>query len=535
MMMKRYTQTDLRNLRHKPSQVFLQSMETFLAELPEQKETSESWMPSCMSKKTVFPGNSVTNPRSRLSVAILSAFALLLVTAGIKALLYKHVLTTDEIIIQGNNFKLTENASGSEKGMISSLDRIDIHADPELLWDSRTGILAEGDRIVKSGALPYKNAVYRMMYGQGKTCEGEIEYRTAWHGLVFRRKISMRLGGDYYSMDMPQKSLQIDTADGLIEYPLFESRSTDTYASILLRNSGNDCLFTRVADGVQSRLIDNLPGVNLLTLAWKPVSVYLNDQYWGIYNMRESVDVHTICRHEGISRDTAEDINILMLNGTPIHGSGESYRQLLAYIRQSDPAGREEDRNYLESQIDIDSYLDWLAVKIYFGDSDAASTFICYQVPGQKWKCLAQDFDYGLFQADYDAVTSYLKPSGMGPANADNDLFRKILKVDAYKERFIRKVGALYRTFTTEAMQRELDICVAMIEPEMENHLARWAPCNESTLNPDAPTDPAEAWQYWKKRVQRMREGTMVNRPQYVYEQIQNYFGLTSQEMEAYF
>ena len=123
----------------------------------------------------------------------------------------------------------------------------------------------------------------------------------------------------------------------------------------------------------------------------------------------------------------------------------------------------------------------------------------------------------------------------MGPVNVDNRLFRKILEVDDYRQRFLQKIGRLYQTFTTEEMQQAMDECVALIEPDMVDHLARWAPCNENTLNPDAPTDPAEAWQYWKKRIQRMREGTMVNRPRYVYEQIQSFFDLTDSEMKMFF
>ena len=44
-----------------------------------------------------------------------------------------------------------------------------------------------------------------------------------------------------------------------------------------------------------------------------------------------------------------------------------------------------------------------------------------------------------------------------------------------------------------------------------------------------------EAWDYWKQRIDRMRNGTMVKRPWYVYLYTQKFFGLSNQEMVQYF
>jgi len=84
-------------------------------------------------------------------------------------------------------------------------------------------------------------------------------------------------------------------------------------------------------------------------------------------------------------------------------------------------------------------------------------------------------------------------------------------------------------------MQNELDACVAWIEPGMKKHLERWAPYNDGTIIQEAPSDPKEAWDYWKQRIDRMKNGTMVKRPWYVYLQTQEFFGLTNQEMEECF
>ena len=410
------------------------------------------------------------------------------------------------------------------------LDRIDIYADQDALWNEETGILTEGEKIEKiPGSVPFKNAVYRNAYNNGTSAEGEMIYQSDLGAVLFKDKISLRLGGDYFSVDMPQKSFQIDALDGAFDYRIFDDRSTDSYPSLLLRNSGGDCLYTRVADGVQQRLIEKYTDTNLLTLAWRPAEVYLNGEYWGIYNIRESLDAHTICRYEQISDDIADSITILQISGFAEQGNASEFKTMQTKIKNSIPAENTDDLTYLEQEIDIDSFLDWLAVEIYFGNSDYG-TGRFYKVPGGKWKCLIQNLDYGLFLSDYNAVSNYLKNE-----KTDNIIFRKILEVDQYGKLFLTKLGKLYKALTTEVMQNELDACVAWIEPGMKAHLERWAPYNDGTIVLDAPSDPEKAWDYWKQRIDRMRNGTMVKRPWNVYLHTQEFFGLTNQEMAEYF
>ena len=414
------------------------------------------------------------------------------------------------------------------------LERIDLYADPDALWNEDNGILAEGKRIDKS-QLPFQYAVYRMAYYNDVSTEGELVFRSESGAVLFRDRIRLQMDGDdSYAMDMPQKSLRVDAMDGAFEYPVFIDRTAISYPSLVLRNSGNDCMVTRVADGVQNRLVEKYTDAHLLTLAWQPVHVYLNDEYWGICNMREALDARTVCRYEQIPEAEADDITLLYMGGLPLQGIGTEYKALLKELKDRDPANNPEDLEYLEQEVDIDSFLDWLAVEMYFGNSDIGNGMV-YRVPGGKWKCLLQDLDYGLFQSNYDSVNGYLKEEGMGAANqVDNTIFRKILETDRYRDLFLTKLGDVYKALTTEVMQAELDECVAWIEPGMKAHLERWAPYNDKKIIAEIPSDPERAWDYWKQRIDRMKN-VMDLRPGRLYEQVQAFFGLTEEEMAHYF
>ena len=433
--------------------------------------------------------------------------------------------------------KFPAAASLTDETQSQSLDRIDLYVEEDLLWNKETGILTEGDNVDKSKGIPFQNTVYRQVARAGGSAEGKLEYRNGQGSLLFTDDISLQLDPeDMYAMDMPQKSLLVKALDGAFDYPLFDDRTAAAYPTILLRNGGSDSMWTRVLDEMQHRLIDRHTDAHLLTQAWKPVNVYLNGEYWGIYNMRENVDAYTVCRYEQIPDDQADDVTILYISGGPVQTSGEmknAFTGMRSRIKNSDPAHNPEDLAYLEQEVDIDSFLDWLTVEMYFGNSDIGNGMV-YRVPGGKWKCLIQDLDYGLFNSSFNSVESFLKEKGMGEVAIDNSIFLKILEVDKYRELFFTKLGSLFHSLTTDVMLAELDECVAWIEPSMQAHFDRWAPLYDKAIIAEAPNSPEGAWKYWESRINRLRN-TMKKRPTLLYNYIRGYFGMSDTEMHVYF
>ena len=411
------------------------------------------------------------------------------------------------------------------------LDRIDLYVEPDLLWNSETGILTEGENVDKKN-LPFKNTVYRKMKDAGVKVDGELVYRSDEGAVLFKDQVKLCLDGDF-ALDMPQKGFLIDAADGSFDFPLFDDRSAASYPSLLLRNAGNDSMFTRIQDSLQHRLIDRHTDAKLLTQAWRPVQVYLNDEYWGMYNMREAIDGHTVCRYENVSDELADSVSILTMNGSSIQGPNKEYKELLKTLKAGNPAENPADLEYLEQEVDIDNFLDWLAVEMYFGNSDIGHARV-YRVPGGKWKCLIEDLDYGLYDSGFNSVQSYLKEAGMGQKAINNTTFLKILSVDKYKDLFFTKLGNLFYSLTSSVMESEVDACVAWIEPGMKAHIDRWAPFYDKQVMFDVPTNPEEAWKYWEQRVARLRN-VIRKRPTRLYNFIQEFFQMTDEEMAVYF
>lgn len=417
-----------------------------------------------------------------------------------------------------------------------SLPIVSLVCDPAILWNKETGMLVTGDNVVKEpGVLPFKNTIYRQF---GKLPqEGHIEYYLLDGTRVLDQGMEFSLMGQY-SLDMPQKSFKLKAKSRygkkVFDAKLFDDRPFTEYKSIVLRNSGNDCMFTRLVDGFQSRLLDAY-GSTVLHQAWNPVVVYLNGVYWGHMNMRERIDRFFVAQHEGLSLEESTEMDILEASGSVKYGSNKAYKAMVKKIKAGNPAKNEEDLQYILDNVDVDNLFEYMALEMFVGNSDIGNTrFYRLKKEGSKWKWIWYDADYGLFTSNFDSPKSYTKAKGMGQQNIDNTIFMKLLSVPEYKDRFLTKLGDVFQTFTTDYMIGVLEPLVSQIEPEMNLHWSRWGEENDKFVISEVPTTADGAYRYWQKRVERLRN-TCRKRPNLLWKLIQDSFSLTGEEMLHYF
>ena len=370
----------------------------------------------------------------------------------------------------------------------------------------------------------------------GASVGGVCAYCPAGSGeAVFTCPVTLTAAQPVAGTRLPQKSIAV-AADGCVfDYPLFPGSDFAAYRSFELSNGGQDGIFTRIADALQTGLLaDAMPG-RLLVPASKPVVVYINGEYYGQYMLREAMDEWTICRHEGLGEDRADEIRIVRGRGNVLQQKKDTgWDGVVARIGASNPGANQKDRAMLEEAIDVSSFVDWLAAKVFFGDADPTSV-VFYQLPGGKWKCAAWDFSLGLYTAAFDAANMYITGENELASRFDQIVFRKILEIDQYRDLFLTRLAELRQKATVETMQAKLDACVAGIEPEMMKHFRRWAPLHDQTFVPEWPVDPVQAYDFWQARILRMRDKTIPARPGYVLEQVQAAFDLDEKEMQRYF
>ena len=418
-----------------------------------------------------------------------------------------------------------------------SLPVVSVTVDPDDLWNRKRGMLTVGKGVNKKEGLPFKNTVYRKVKNSGVKYESYVEMYDDAGKRIVSQGADISLNGDY-SLDMPQKSFKFKAkskyGEKTFKAKLFPDRDYEEYKSFVLRNSGNDCMWTRLQDGFQSRLMD-LCGSSVAHQAWKPYAVYLNGQYWGHMNLRERVDEYMVAQFEGMDLEDADQLDLLQANSKAKSGSNTEYKAMIKKIKAGNPAKKQEDLQYILDNVDVDNYFGFMAFEMFFGNSDIGN-FRIYRLhaPGSKWKWLINDLDYGLWNSGFDSPKSYTKKSGMGQLNYDNTIFRKLLTVPEYKDRYLTIYGGIYRKLTTDTMMEVLEELVALIEPEMERHWTRWGPENDKNVVSEVPTTAEGAYQYWQKRVERLRN-VIRKRPTRLWDFTKKAFGLSNGEMEKYF
>ena len=410
--------------------------------------------------------------------------------------------------------------------------------DPVNLWDPQNGMLTVGDRVVKeAGKLPFPNTVYRKVKDSGKRFECYVElYDDAGNNLI-SQGAEFSLMGDF-SLDMPQKSFKFRAKSlygaKTFAASLFPDRPYTEYKSFVLRNSGNDSMWTRLQDGFQSRLMD-ATGATVAHLAWKPYAVYLNGVYWGHMNLRERTDRFMLAQHDGLTFEDAKQIDLLQGNGSVKYGSNKAYKAMIKKIKAGNPAKNPEDLQYILDNVDVDNLFEYLAYEMFFGNSDIGNTrFYRFKTEGSKWRWVLYDVDYGLYSSSFDSPKSYTKAKGMGQKLIDNTIFLKLLSVPEYKDRYLTIYGNLFQKLTTDFMLSILNEMAALIRPEMQLHWARWGEENDPMVIAEVPTTVDGAYRYWEKRVERLRNVVRL-RPTRLWEYTQNAFNLNDSEMEHYF
>lgn len=420
--------------------------------------------------------------------------------------------------------------------------------DPDNLWNEEYGALADGPNIDKSTSTPwFKNATY----GQKNWFPAWLEYTDENGQLQISQGVRFRIMGQY-SLDMPQKSMFIK-ADGQFgksefDYALFDDRPYTTYKSFVLRNGGQDGLYTRVMDGLEARLIDRADST-LVTQSWKPVIVYIDGEYWGHFNMRERAGVDMIAQHEGWAN--ADDIDLLQSDGlksTQVkQGSNADYKDLYNRVLNANLNDDPELLAEVEANFDIDNMFDYYIFESFYGNSDPGNVrFYRNTKSGDgKWRYLVYDMDWGLFSATYTekgkeyaraGVSYYMNESGAGTHHIKSTLFlRRLVQVPKYRDKFLKRYGELFNTvLTTENMVSLFYEMTAQIKPEMQMHSERWATEMPAQVSFDVPKNATGAYNYWITRCERAVR-VMNRRPHFIWLDIQSYFGLSDAEMESYF
>lgn len=315
-----------------------------------------------------------------------------------------------------------------------------------------------------------------------------------------------------------QKSLSINLRAGYgqssVTYPFWPDYEYDTFAALVVRNGGQDWSEARIRDSFVSRLVE---GMYLDNSATRPVVVYINGEYNGLYDLNEDQNAEYLVTHYGIDGDTVEYIR---RNSAVIKGSNNDFKRVRAYAESTDLSDDEL----------FEEFSQWIDVK-YFTDYFIAQTYICnsdmfnqkywrttdYSV---KWRPVFYDLDFAFKSAARTMISQYFNPDGV-PSNDKSltyfEIYIGLKKNAAWREYCVERYVEVVETyFNSERATALLDEMAAVLRPEMPRQIAKWS----------RPSSMSQ----WEASIASLRS-IVERRPEYALESMREYFGVSEEKL----
>ncbi|MEM9928339.1 MAG: CotH kinase family protein [Bacteroidota bacterium] len=300
---------------------------------------------------------------------------------------------------------------------------------------------------------------------------------------VFSSTVGFRMFGGMSRLH-PQKSFSLSARDKYgkkkIKHRVFGEAAGKSFQFLVARNAGSDWNRSYLRDALLTSLLQD-ESWDLERQAARPVQVYINGKYWGIYHLREKINPQFIGdRFDDVDKNK---IDFLEHKESVKHGRMGAYRKLLQFIENHD-LSVDEHYQELQTMMDVDNYMRLQIAQTYFDNRDAGGNIRFWrpQTPTGRWRWILYDVDQGFGLHADDAYTRntlafYTEANGPSWPNPPwSTLFqRKLLANAAYRRLFVnRMLDYLHTDFAPTTVAAAIEQRVAGLSFDMPRQLARW-------------------------------------------------------------
>lgn len=325
-------------------------------------------------------------------------------------------------------------------------------------------------------------------------------------------------GMDSRLRDQKSMAIYLRKAYGLqeITYPFFKDNEVNTYSSFTLRNAGEDPFSIRIQDTVLTNALKGQMDIDIQD--YRPVVVYLNGEYYGLYNLREKLNGNYIENKFDVEKGEYDLIKYV----TATEGTKTEYDKLINYITTHDTT-KKEVYEYLKTQIDMQELCNYLIVESYYGNTDLGNIRY-FKTDDGKWRWMLYDLDWSLWSTKLSMSYTVLdkKIPAATYLSSTFKISRNLYKNEEFKDLYLKTLAYhLKNTFTPSRMNEIIDKQASEIETEMPYHIERWNSMYPSMEN-------------WRYNLNRFKT-SLTNRYNYVIKNVKSDFNLSESEYEKYF
>lgn len=285
--------------------------------------------------------------------------------------------------------------------------------------------------------------------------------------------------------------------DYAIKDQIFPNTQRDKFQRLILKPAANDNYPFEDGAHIRDAYVHTLSQAANLELDERssvPCVVYLNGQYWGVYEIREKVDDKDFIEEyynvasNTIYSDNSSSVDYIKTWGATWseYGTETAWNTLHNYIVTNNMANA-ANYQYVKDRLNVLSLVDYIIINT----QTVCSDWLNYNTGwwhttnnDVKWRYTLWDMDatFGHY-INYTGVPSIEPDSdpcdNESPAIADPeghiDLLQSLFENDEFFDLYINRYADLNSTyFSCDYMLGLLDQMIAEIEPEMPRQINRW-------------------------------------------------------------
>jgi len=295
----------------------------------------------------------------------------------------------------------------------------------------------------------------------------------------------------------PQKGFDYITRDQMghsyaITQPLFHVKERDAYQRLIFKAAANDNYPSSGGGHIRDAYVQTLSHLADLKIDERTNEsciVYLNGEYWGVYEFREKVDdLDFTTEYYDQPRHFVDFIKTW--GGTWVeYGSSNDWNPFVNFVTGQDMTNA-DNYEYVQSVFNTMSLIDYVLLNSFTVCADWLNWNTAWwrgrhpDGSGKKWRYALWDMDNTFGHgANYTGIPSQSSDADpCNPESLDNPggqghipIFNALLENEDFWATYINRWADLSNThFSCDNMHAVLDSMIMVIEPEMDRHMDRW-------------------------------------------------------------
>lgn len=332
------------------------------------------------------------------------------------------------------------------------------------LYDYHKGIMVKGP----GGSLPEED--HKANYWTKNTeRRAHVSFYDGKEG--FSTNCEMKVyGGGSREQDKRSLVLKFKAKYGTssVNYDVFDRGQAEKYTALVLRGGSQDYIGIMARDEFFTSLMAS-QSPTLLVQDYRPVVLYLNDEYYGIYYIREKINKNYVKRHLGVSGDSIDILSSRFVND----GTDKEFTALRNYAENND-LSQKKHYDYVNSRIEAQGFIDHFLGEFYASNTDLCNVryvHSCNPAGDTRWHIVYYDLD----ESWYTFKNSEFFFSGQSRLFIHDGIIRAMLKNPEFRQLFLERTSwHMHNTFSKPYVTKFFNDFMDVIRPEMKRNCERW-------------------------------------------------------------